>query len=50
MVTDERFTRRDNFISSDYMLERVGYDPAQAHKRLGTASTSSAWCASRCWR
>ncbi|MGK0666328.1 hemagglutinin repeat-containing protein [Serratia marcescens] len=35
VVTDERFTRRDNFISSDYMLERVGYDPAQAHKRLG---------------
>ena len=27
MVTDERFTRRDNFISSDYMLGRVGYDP-----------------------
>lgn len=50
VVTDERFTRRDNFISSDYMLERVGYDPAQAHKRLGTASTSSVWCASRCWR
>ncbi|MFJ3165639.1 hemagglutinin repeat-containing protein [Serratia nematodiphila] len=35
VVTDERFTRRDNFISSDYMLERVGYDPAQVHKRLG---------------
>nr|WP_171971343.1 hemagglutinin repeat-containing protein [Serratia marcescens] len=35
VVTDARFTRRDNFISSDYMLERVGYDPAQAHKRLG---------------
>ncbi|MBH2958776.1 hemagglutinin repeat-containing protein [Serratia marcescens] len=35
VVTDERFTRRDNFISSDYMLERVGYDPAQTHKRLG---------------
>lgn len=35
VVTDERFTHRDNFISSDYMLERVGYDPAQAHKRLG---------------
>ncbi|MGF2651872.1 hemagglutinin repeat-containing protein [Serratia marcescens] len=35
VVTDERFTRRDNFISSDYMLELVGYDPAQAHKRLG---------------
>ena len=35
VVTDERFTRRDNFISSDYMLGRVGYDPAQAHKRLG---------------
>ncbi|MGL1810176.1 UNVERIFIED_CONTAM: filamentous hemagglutinin N-terminal domain-containing protein, partial [Serratia marcescens] len=35
VVTDERFTRRENFISSDYMLERVGYDPAQVHKRLG---------------
>ncbi len=35
VVTDARFTRRDNFISSDYMLERVGYNPSQAHKRLG---------------
>lgn len=35
VVTDERFTHRENFISSDYMLERVGYDPAQVHKRLG---------------
>uniref|UniRef100_UPI0007899975 hemagglutinin repeat-containing protein n=1 Tax=Erwinia persicina TaxID=55211 RepID=UPI0007899975 len=35
VVTDERFTRRDKFISSDYLLDRVGYDPAQAHKRLG---------------
>ncbi|MDT3252731.1 hemagglutinin repeat-containing protein [Serratia sp. root2] len=35
VVTDDRFTRRDNFISSDYLLARVGYDPAQAHKRLG---------------
>ncbi|MBJ2065020.1 hemagglutinin repeat-containing protein [Serratia odorifera] len=35
VVTDERFTRRDKFISSDYMLKRLGYDPAQAHKRLG---------------
>ncbi|WP_413713269.1 hemagglutinin repeat-containing protein [Serratia marcescens] len=35
VVTDERFTRRESFISSDYMLARVGYDPAQVHKRLG---------------
>jgi len=35
VVTDERFTSRTKFISSDYMLSRVGYDPAQAHKRLG---------------
>ena len=35
VVTDERFTRRDKFISSDYLLERVGYDPSQVHKRLG---------------
>lgn len=35
VVTDERFTRRDNFISSDYLLERVGYNPSQVHKRLG---------------
>jgi len=35
VVTDERFTSRDKFISSDYLLERVGYDPSQVHKRLG---------------
>lgn len=35
VVTDERFTSRNKFISSDYLLDRVGYDPAQAHKRLG---------------
>jgi len=35
VVTDERFTNRDKFISSDYLLGRVGYDPAQVHKRLG---------------
>lgn len=35
VVTDERFTRRDAFISSDYLLSRVGYHPAQVHKRLG---------------
>lgn len=35
IVTDERFTSRSKFISSDYMLERVGYDPSQVHKRLG---------------
>nr|WP_246593549.1 hemagglutinin repeat-containing protein [Photorhabdus akhurstii] len=35
VVTDERFTSRSRFISSDYLLQRVGYDPVQAHKRLG---------------
>ncbi|MDU4746010.1 hypothetical protein FHW04_002075 [Pantoea sp. AN62] len=35
MVTDERFTSQSKFISSDYLLERVGYDPTQVHKRLG---------------
>lgn len=35
METDERFTRRDKFMSSDYLLNRVGYDPARVHKRLG---------------
>lgn len=35
IVTDERFTNRNKFISSDYLLDRVGYDPAQVHKRLG---------------
>jgi filamentous hemagglutinin len=34
-VTDERFTSQSKFISSDYLLERVGYDPSQVHKRLG---------------
>ncbi|PQQ24549.1 filamentous hemagglutinin [Photorhabdus luminescens] len=35
VVTDERFTSRNRFISSDYLLQQVGYDPVQAHKRLG---------------
>ncbi|KAF6660788.1 filamentous hemagglutinin N-terminal domain-containing protein, partial [Pantoea sp. EKM101V] len=35
VVTDERFTSREKFISSDYLLERVGYNPSQVHKRLG---------------
>src|SRR5476651_1926092 len=35
VVTDPRFANKSNFISSDYMLERVGYDPSQVHKRLG---------------
>ena len=35
VVTDSRFTSKDNFLSSDYLLQRVGYDPAQVHKRLG---------------
>lgn len=35
VVTDQRFTDRNKFISSDYLLERVGYSPADVHKRLG---------------
>ncbi|WP_304163656.1 hemagglutinin repeat-containing protein, partial [Lonsdalea britannica] len=35
VVTDERFTSRTQFISSDYLLSQVGYDPSTIHKRLG---------------
>nr|WP_051916750.1 MULTISPECIES: hemagglutinin repeat-containing protein [unclassified Serratia (in: enterobacteria)] len=35
VVTDPRFTNKNNFLSSDYLLQRVGYDPSQVHKRLG---------------
>lgn len=35
IVTDERFTSRTTFISSDYLLSRVDYDPSEVHKRLG---------------
>ncbi|MEQ4924671.1 hemagglutinin repeat-containing protein, partial [Proteus hauseri] len=38
IVTDERFTSRSKFISSDYLLSRVGYSPSQVHKRLGDGS------------
>ncbi|WP_413739800.1 hemagglutinin repeat-containing protein [Sodalis sp. RH14] len=34
VVTDRRFTDRGKFISSDYLLQRIGYDPAKVHKRL----------------
>ncbi|MFB9170382.1 hemagglutinin repeat-containing protein, partial [Chromobacterium piscinae] len=33
--TDSRFTEYSNFVSSDYMLKRLNYDPAGVHKRLG---------------
>ncbi|WP_434657158.1 hemagglutinin repeat-containing protein [Chromobacterium violaceum] len=33
--TDSRFTEYSNFVSSDYMLKRLNYDPAAVHKRLG---------------
>ncbi|WP_199027150.1 hemagglutinin repeat-containing protein [Ralstonia sp. ASV6] len=33
--TDPRFTNRGIFISSDYMLGRLGIDPALTQKRLG---------------
>ncbi|MDR1703054.1 MAG: hemagglutinin repeat-containing protein, partial [Sporomusaceae bacterium] len=33
--TNQRFTNYNNFISSDYMLAKIGYDPAKTLKRLG---------------
>lgn len=33
--TDPRFTDYRNWLSSDYMLSQLGYDPATVHKRLG---------------
>lgn len=33
--TDPRFTQYANFISSDYMLSRLGLNPALVEKRLG---------------
>ncbi|OQS32125.1 hemagglutinin repeat-containing protein [Chromobacterium haemolyticum] len=33
--TDSRFTEYSNFVSSDYMLKQLNYDPAGVHKRLG---------------
>ena len=33
--TDSRFTSYGNFISSDYMLQRLNLDPTQVEKRLG---------------
>lgn len=33
--TDKRFTDYKTFLSSDYLLTQVGYDPAKALKRLG---------------
>ncbi len=33
--TDPRFTQYQPFISSDYLLSRIGYDPNTTEKRLG---------------
>jgi filamentous hemagglutinin len=33
--TDSRFTNYGNFISSDYMLQKLNIDPAKTAKRLG---------------
>ncbi|SEJ98022.1 Haemagluttinin repeat-containing protein, partial [Propionispira arboris] len=35
--TDSRFANYKSFISSDYMLQRLNYDPAMTQKRLGDA-------------
>lgn len=35
VVTDPRFTNYQNFVSSDYMLNRLVLDPQQIQKRLG---------------
>ncbi|MGO4813417.1 hemagglutinin repeat-containing protein [Cupriavidus sp. 2MCAB6] len=33
--TDPRFANYRNWLSSDYLLSQLGYDPAAMHKRLG---------------
>ncbi|OZI39063.1 hypothetical protein CEG14_05905 [Bordetella genomosp. 1] len=33
--TDPRFTNYRNWLSSDYLLSQLGYDPTTTHKRLG---------------
>ncbi|WP_414615132.1 hemagglutinin repeat-containing protein [Stenotrophomonas pavanii] len=33
--TDPRFTSYRDWLSSDYLLQRAGFDPAQTQKRLG---------------
>jgi filamentous hemagglutinin len=33
--TDSRFTNYNNFITSDYMLQRLGLDPAKTMKQIG---------------
>ncbi|WP_343656073.1 hemagglutinin repeat-containing protein [Paraburkholderia caribensis] len=35
IATDPRFTQYANFISSDYLLKQLGYDPSTVEKRLG---------------
>ncbi|WP_239483119.1 S-layer family protein, partial [Paraburkholderia sp. C35] len=35
IATDPRFTKYSNFISSDYLLKQLGYDPSTIAKRLG---------------
>jgi filamentous hemagglutinin len=35
IATDPRFADYRNWLSSDYMLSQLGYDPARMHKRLG---------------
>ncbi|MBO9519443.1 MAG: hemagglutinin repeat-containing protein [Porphyrobacter sp.] len=35
--TDPAFTNYKNFVSSDYFLDRLGYDPARVQRRMGDA-------------
>ncbi|OYD64893.1 UNVERIFIED_ORG: filamentous hemagglutinin [Burkholderia sp. CF145] len=35
IATDPRFTQYANFISSDYLLKQLSYDPSTVEKRLG---------------
>jgi filamentous hemagglutinin len=35
IATDPRFTQYASFISSDYLLKQLGYDPSTVEKRLG---------------
>lgn len=35
--TDPAFTNREDFLSSDYFLDRLGYDPSRVQRRMGDA-------------
>lgn len=45
--TDPSFTNYNQWLSSDYMLNALGLDPALQQKRLGDGFMSSVWFKTR---